>query len=179
MPAPEPSFRFPRRGRPESPRHRHVTQKMRSRHCAALGRNDTCRGLSRETFVVHASACLKLANFTGVPESPQNGCWLSEPGVSRIIRGTAPRKRGTVIPGKCGVTRGYDEKPLRFYHPRFHHFATTSPICSRSVCKRPKPGIHLPSVCAHAGWSVHKGNVQTQYFTRRTPRKSIGFLHSD
>ncbi len=47
VPTPERSFRFPRRGRPESPRPRHLPKKMRSRHCASLGRNDTCRYLSR------------------------------------------------------------------------------------------------------------------------------------
>ncbi len=47
MPAPELSFRFPRRGRPESPRLGHITEKMRFRHCAALGRNDRCRYLQR------------------------------------------------------------------------------------------------------------------------------------
>ena len=40
MPAPERSFRFPRRGRPESAGLRHVGEKMRPRHCASPGRND-------------------------------------------------------------------------------------------------------------------------------------------
>ena len=56
--APEPSFRFPRRGRPESPGLRHGPEKMRSRHGAAPGRNDTCRYLSRARF----------AELTGYPE---------------------------------------------------------------------------------------------------------------
>ena len=46
----EPSFRFPRRGRPESPGLRLVPEKMRSRHCASPGRDDTCRYLSRPQF---------------------------------------------------------------------------------------------------------------------------------
>ncbi len=53
------SFRFPRRGRPESPGLRHVPEKMRFRHGASLGRNDTCRYLSRARF----------AELTGYPES--------------------------------------------------------------------------------------------------------------
>ena len=43
VPTSEPSFRFPRRGRPESPRPRHVPEKMRFRHGASPGRNDRVR----------------------------------------------------------------------------------------------------------------------------------------
>ena len=49
-PAPVLSFRFPRSGRPESPRLRHVPEKMRFRHGASLGRNDKCRKLGRAWF---------------------------------------------------------------------------------------------------------------------------------
>ncbi len=43
VPTSEASFRFPRRGRPESPRPRHVPEKMRFRHGASPGRNDRVR----------------------------------------------------------------------------------------------------------------------------------------
>ncbi len=65
VPAPELSFRFPRSGRPESPRLRHVPEKMRFRHGASPGRNDTCRYLSRA----------RLAELTGYPAPHHRQRW--------------------------------------------------------------------------------------------------------